>query len=194
MEWILVYLIGINVSVGILYGCHLFFTEERYGWTLLGSVVVFLVIFGGGVGLMLSLVLLEGKPVKENLFYWLLSLCLPIVQGLLYALIFNLEEDQLNIDFVGFIDQFPTIKTYLFTINVLSFFIYGWDKFLAIKGQQRIKNLHLLGLVFLGGTIGILWAVYFFRHKRQKDYYRVGIPLMMVMHFLFFFYMMQLPI
>jgi len=60
------------------------------------------------------------------------------------------------------------IILYLLTINTISFLIYGLDKYKAIKSKQRIseKNLHTLS--FLGGFIGSIFAMLFFRHKIKK--------------------------
>ena len=52
-----------------------------------------------------------------------------------------------------------------------------------------IKNITLLGLAFIGGTIGGLIAMYVFRHKTQKDYYTVGLWLMIIMQIILLIYL-----
>ena len=61
-----------------------------------------------------------------------------------------------------------TIIIYLGLINALSFAIYGWDKFLAIKNKRRVSEFNLLLLTGIGGTIGSLLAMYLFKHKTSK--------------------------
>ena len=61
-----------------------------------------------------------------------------------------------------------TIIIYLVLINALSFAIYGWDKFLAVKNKRRVSEFNLLLLTGIGGTIGGLLAMYLFKHKTSK--------------------------
>ncbi|WP_419769110.1 MAG: DUF1294 domain-containing protein [Candidatus Marinarcus sp.] len=53
-------------------------------------------------------------------------------------------------------------------INILSFTLFGLDKYFAIKNRHRIseKTLHLLS--FLGGFIGSTLAMMLFHHKVRK--------------------------
>jgi uncharacterized membrane protein YsdA (DUF1294 family) len=76
----------------------------------------------------------------------------------------------------------------LLIINIVTFIVYGIDKWKAIEGRFRIRIVTLLGLAFAGGSIGAIIAVYAFRHKINKDYFTVGVPLIIVMQvFLLFF-------
>ncbi len=58
--------------------------------------------------------------------------------------------------------------SYLFSINLLSLFYYGLDKFFAQKKIFRIPEKLLLLLSFLGGTIGALLGMFLFHHKTKK--------------------------
>ena len=57
---------------------------------------------------------------------------------------------------------------YLVFINVITFIFYGIDKFLAIKKWYRISEFILLLFGLLGGILGSLLAMLFFRHKTRK--------------------------
>ena len=59
-------------------------------------------------------------------------------------------------------------KYYLITITLLTFFSFGIDKWLAKKGRTRISELTLLLLTFIGGTIGSILGMAFFKHKNSK--------------------------
>ena len=50
----------------------------------------------------------------------------------------------------------------------------------------------MLGLAFIGGSLGGLIAMYAFQHKTKKDYFTVGIPLIMVMQAVVIFYLMNI--
>ena len=70
---------------------------------------------------------------------------------------------------------------YLLGINITTFIIYGIDKWSAIHGRRRIRVSTLLGLAFIGGSIGALCAMYLFRHKTLKPAFTIGVPFMMVL-------------
>jgi uncharacterized membrane protein YsdA (DUF1294 family) len=53
-------------------------------------------------------------------------------------------------------------------VNLITFIIFGLDKRKAIKHQRRISENTLLGVSFLGGTIGAILAMLIFRHKISK--------------------------
>ncbi|WP_042719976.1 DUF1294 domain-containing protein [Flavobacterium sp. B17] len=53
-------------------------------------------------------------------------------------------------------------------INIFSFILFGIDKRKAIKHQRRISEFTLLLITFLGGTVGALLGMVFFRHKISK--------------------------
>ncbi len=56
----------------------------------------------------------------------------------------------------------------LAAINLFSFVIFWMDKRKAVKHQRRISENTLLGISFLGGTIGVIAGMIIFRHKVSK--------------------------
>lgn len=70
---------------------------------------------------------------------------------------------------------------YIALINILTFFVYGLDKSAAVKQKQRIPNRVLLGLAAIGGSVGALAGMYTFRHKTQKKYYTITVPLLLIL-------------
>jgi uncharacterized membrane protein YsdA (DUF1294 family) len=60
------------------------------------------------------------------------------------------------------------------------------DKQKAIKHQWRISEYTLMLLAALGGSIGTLSAMYTFRHKTQKLKFKIGVPFITIIQFLFF--------
>ena len=57
---------------------------------------------------------------------------------------------------------------YLLSINVVSFFLFGIDKFLAIKNKRRIPEKELFTVSTVGGAIGGMFAILVFNHKISK--------------------------
>ncbi len=70
---------------------------------------------------------------------------------------------------------------YLITINVLTFIVYGVDKWKARRGRLRVPEATLLGLTALGGSVGAWLAMQLFRHKTQKKKFRYGVPAIFVL-------------
>ncbi len=70
---------------------------------------------------------------------------------------------------------------YLLAVNVLTFIVYGVDKWKAQRGRWRVPEASLLGLAALGGSVGAWLAMQFFRHKTQKKKFRYGVPALFVL-------------
>lgn len=80
---------------------------------------------------------------------------------------------------------------YILVINLATFIVYGIDKYNVIENRSRIRIVTLVGLAFIGGSIGGLLEMYIFRHKIKRDYFTVGIPLIIVMQIVLIFYLMN---
>ncbi len=61
------------------------------------------------------------------------------------------------------------IYYYFFLINILSFLIYGIDKYKSKKMKNRISERTLLFLSLIGGCYGSIFAMNLFSHKTQKN-------------------------
>ena len=55
------------------------------------------------------------------------------------------------------------------------------DKYKAEKDKWRISEMTLFMITFLGGGIGTTFAMFKFRHKTQKWYFRYGFPIILVL-------------
>lgn len=80
---------------------------------------------------------------------------------------------------------------YILAVSLLTWAMFGIDKWKAVHGKWRIRESTLLGLSLIGGAAGGLAAMYLFRHKTRKMRFRVGVPLMFFaqMVLLLWFYM-----
>ena len=70
---------------------------------------------------------------------------------------------------------------YLLAVNVLTFIVYGVDKWKAQRGQWRVPEATLMGLAALGGSVGAWLAMQLFRNKTQKRKFRYGVPALFVL-------------
>ena len=57
---------------------------------------------------------------------------------------------------------------YLIVINSLCFLTFGYDKWQAKNNRKSISEFNLLLLAGIGGTIGVLLGMNFFKHKTNK--------------------------
>ena len=73
------------------------------------------------------------------------------------------------------------IIKYFLAINVLTFAVYGVDKWKARQGRWRVPEATLIGLAALGGSVGAWVAMQLFRHKTKKNKFRYGVPIMFVL-------------
>ena len=62
---------------------------------------------------------------------------------------------------------------YLVVINIIAFLAMGIDKRRSQKKEWRISEKALLGLAFIGGSVGAILGMYVFRHKTKKIYFHI---------------------
>ena len=73
------------------------------------------------------------------------------------------------------------LAVWLVVINAATFAVYGADKSREKKGRWRIPEKTLLLLPLLGGSVGGLLGMAVFHHKTRHWYFRLGLPLMLLL-------------
>ena len=73
------------------------------------------------------------------------------------------------------------ILGYLLAINILSFFLYGIDKYKAKKRRWRISEATLLMMAVIGGSIGAWAGMRLWHHKTMHKKFKYGIPLIIIL-------------
>ena len=73
-----------------------------------------------------------------------------------------------------------TIVYVLIVINVLTFLVYGIDKWKAKQGRWRISEATLLMLAVIGGSIGALLGMHVWHHKSMHKKFKYGLPLILL--------------
>ena len=69
---------------------------------------------------------------------------------------------------------------YLFAINIVSFFLYGIDKYKAKKNKWRIPEATLLMIAVIGGSIGAWVGMRIWHHKTMHKKFKYGIPVIII--------------
>lgn len=185
------YLIGVNILGFILYGIN----TLLYRFTVDGQIDAVLTItslLGGSLGMVLCILLFDRKSVKDNMMSRVFVACVFVIQVVAYLFFKGQKGQELTFSFWEFFAANKFLIVYIIAINVITHVAFGIDKINAIERRGRIRILTLLGLSFIGGSVGGLIAMYAFRHKTKKDYFTVGLPLIMVMQVVVVFYLMNL--
>lgn len=75
---------------------------------------------------------------------------------------------------------YEALAIYLSVVNLITFFVYGLDKWKANHDKWRIPEHTLLMLAAVGGSMGVWSGMYIWRHKTKHWKFRLGIPLILV--------------
>ena len=65
------------------------------------------------------------------------------------------------------------VWSWIFGISIAAFFTYGYDKSIAGHNVTRVPEVVLHALTLLGGTLGSFLGMQIFRHKTQKQSFRI---------------------
>ena len=184
------YLIAVNIIGFLMY----FINFLLYKFTSSANVdnlLTILSLAGGSLGIFVFIVLFDRKSVKENMMSRVFLICVLIIQIIILLFIKGFHGEELNFAFWEFFGKYKILIVYLAIINFITFAAFAIDKIHAIEGKSRIRILTLLGLAFMGGSVGALLGIYILRHKTKVDYFTVGIPVIMVMQGVVVFFVMN---
>lgn len=71
------------------------------------------------------------------------------------------------------------ILIYLAAVNVITFLMYGIDKWKSKRSKWRTPEATLIGLAIIGGSIGALLGIKVWHHKTMHKKFKYGIPLIL---------------
>ena len=72
------------------------------------------------------------------------------------------------------------LTLFLVIMNLLTFAVFGIDKWKAIHDRLRVPERTLWLLTVLGGALGALIGMQVFRHKTQHRSFRWGVPVLLI--------------
>ena len=184
------YIVIINIIGFLLYLVNTLlyrFTAEGQ----IDAVLTIVSILGGSLGIVLSILIFDRKAGKGDMMSRVFVACILVIQIILFLVIRGHYANHITLAFWTFFNQHKILVAYLVIINFITFAAFAIDKIAAIERKSRIRIVTLLALAFFGGSIGGLIAMYLLRHKTRKDYFTVGIPLIMIMQVVLLLYAMN---
>jgi len=72
------------------------------------------------------------------------------------------------------------ILIYLAMINVVTFFVYGIDKWKSQHDRWRVPESVLLILAAIGGSVGAWLGMKVWHHKTQHKKFKYGVPVILL--------------
>lgn len=186
------YLIIINLLGFILHTINAKIKQKK-GTVPLNPVLIFLSVAGGAAGVLLSVLFFDRKADKENMMLRVTSLCFLLISVIAFLIYKGQVNDVRHFSFWQVFTQHRFMLWYLAGINLITMIVFGIDKLKAKKEKERIKISTLLLLSAAGGSVGGLLAMFIFRHKTKKSYFKIGVPLIIVTQIAVIIYLMNSP-
>lgn len=146
-------------------------------------------ILGGALGTSISLLIFNRRAEKSNMLSRVMIASLTVVDILSFLIYKGFLGSEVTFAFWNILFRYPLSLIYLALINIVTFFVFLWDKKAAEKGKDRVKIVTLLSLSFFGGSLGALGAMYLFRHKTNRIYFTLGVPVMVVTQIFVLFFL-----
>ena len=87
------------------------------------------------------------------------------------------------------IEMTEALLYYLIVINIVTFLVYGIDKWKAKQSSWRISEAILLLLAAIGGSIGALLGMKLWRHKTQHKKFKYGVPAILIIQIILIGYL-----
>ena len=184
------YLVIINIIGFLMYLINMWL----YSHTKEGQVDKFLSILslaGASSGILLAIVLFDKKAHKGTMMSRVFVISVFIIQIILFLMWKGYMNDNITLALWEPFLKHRILLIYFGIINFITFIVFAIDKVNAQEHRSRIKIVTLLGLSVIGGSIGALLAIYLLHHKTKKDYFTVGIPIIMIMQVIVLFYLLN---
>ena len=180
------YLLVINAIGVLVYLINMLL----YRHTVNGQIDVIVTIvslLGGSAGMLLMILLFDRKAVKENMMSRVFIICIFIIQIIILLIYKGHNAEHFTLAFWKFFAERRILLIYLGIMNLVTFIVFAIDKANACAHRSRIRIVTLLGL-----SVGGLIAMYLLHHKTQKDYFTVGMPMIIIMQVVVLFYVMNM--
>lgn len=76
---------------------------------------------------------------------------------------------------------YEIIIAYAVLVNIVTWILFGIDKWKAKRNKWRIPEATLLFFAVIGGSIGALCGMYLFHHKTKHKKFFIGVPFILLL-------------
>ena len=153
----------------------LFIINSHIKVKLIDILLSLISLFFGSFGIIIGMIMTKDK-----------------IETIILFILKDFYQKEITLNVYAFLYYHQLFSIYLITINIITFIVFGIDKIKAISHQYRIKITTLLSLSFIGGSLGALIGMYTFKHKTKVNYFTIGVPLMLLMHIIIIFFIMNI--
>ena len=129
---------------------------------------------------------LHEKTTKSNAMLHVTLICTLVIAIVIFLFAKGYVADKLTFNIVRYMSRRKLLLLYLGVINLVTFILFGIDKYAAIKGKWRVKEFTLLLLSLLGGSISMFLTMLVIRHKTRKAKFMIGIPVIIILQIIIF--------
>ena len=78
---------------------------------------------------------------------------------------------------------------FFIAINIITFLVFGYDKWLAKNNKRRISEQNLLLISLFFGSVGGIFGMFIFRHKISKWSFLWKFILIIIFQIIFFIFL-----
>jgi uncharacterized membrane protein YsdA (DUF1294 family) len=77
---------------------------------------------------------------------------------------------------------------FIIMINLIAILLMKKDKEYAEKGERRIREATLLLVALMGGSFGMYFAMFKYKHKTLHRKFSIGVPVIIMLQFAYMAY------
>lgn len=184
------YIIVINLIAFIIYLINI----KLYS-SFINKFLRLLSLVGGSSGILFAIVLFDRKSTKENMMTRIFTISVFIIEVIMFLIFKGYMKKNITFALWELFIKNKILLIYFLIINFITFILFLIDKKNSVDNKKsRIKIVTLLLLSFIGGSIGGLLGIYLLHHKTKKDYFTLGIKLIILMQVVVVFYLLNIKL
>lgn len=114
------------------------------------------------------------------------------LQAFFYEIIWFFYENHLSLQRIKLILLKMIVRLFfiiLLAMNIVTFIMFGLDKWKAKKSEWRIPESTLLWLAVAGGSIGALVGMKVWHHKTLHKKFTLGVPAILIGQVIIFLFL-----
>ncbi|MBR5897329.1 MAG: DUF1294 domain-containing protein [Lachnospiraceae bacterium] len=81
------------------------------------------------------------------------------------------------------------IIAYFAAVNLIGYASMGIDKYRAQNHKWRISEAMLMFFAIIGGSVGSIIGMKFFRHKTKHKLFTIGLPIVLIVQIIIILYL-----